>query len=67
MCVSLIAKMHFKCTCELLTLDSEGCSIVSMYKRRTDLEQIRSRINNNLIAGHSGLVDLCQLPMYKHS
>ena len=41
------------------------CNVIEAHAplliRRTDLEQIRSRINNNLIAGHFGPVGLCQL------
>ena len=33
----------------------------TLLTRRTDLEQIRSRINNNLIVGCFGSVGLCQL------
>ena len=45
------------CCIDIRLLRCTSCSSC----RQTDLEQVHSRINNNLIAGRFGLVVLCQL------
>ena len=47
---------------QLCTYNSAYITHVSVFQIwQTDLEQIRSRINNNLIAGRFGPIGLCQL------
>ena len=47
---------------QLCTYNSAYITHVSVFQIwQTDLEQIRNRINNNLIAGRFGPIGLCQL------